>query len=145
MSNLKAIKKAKFIFKPFSKKQLKVLSWWAEDSPTSDKFILVADGSVRSGKTIVCSLSFVLFVMDRFNGQNAALVGKSSGAVRRNVVNTLKQMLYSLNYEVIDHRADNFLEITKDDVTNLFYIFGAKDESSQDLIQRTNPLWTIPR
>jgi len=128
MSNLKAIKKAKFIFKPFSKKQLKVLSWWAEDSPTSDKFILVADGSVRSGKTIVCSLSFVLFVMSRFNGQNAALVGKSSGAVRRNVVNTLKQMLYSLNYEVIDHRADNFLEITKDDVTNLFYIFGAKDK-----------------
>jgi len=145
MSNLKAIKKAKFIFKPFSKKQLKVLSWWAEDSPTSDKFILVADGSVRSGKTIVCSLSFVLFVMSRFNGQNAALVGKSSGAVRRNVVNTLKQMLYSLNYEVIDHRADNFLEITKDDVTNLFYIFGAKDESSQDLIQRINPLWIIPR
>ena len=128
MSNLKAIKKAKFIFKPFSKKQLKVLSWWAEDSPTSDKFILVADGSVRSGKTIVCSLSFVLFVMSRFNGQNAALVGKSSGAVRRNVVNTLKQMLYGLNYEVIDHRADNFLEITKDDVTNLFYIFGAKDK-----------------
>lgn len=128
MSNLKAIKKAKFIFKPFSKKQLKVLSWWAEDSPTSDKFILVADGSVRSGKTIVCSLSFVLFVMSRFNGLNAALVGKSSGAVRRNVVNTLKQMLYSLNYEVIDHRADNFLEITKDDVTNLFYIFGAKDK-----------------
>lgn len=128
MSNLKAIKKAKFIFKPFSKKQLKVLSWWAEDSPASDKFILVADGSVRSGKTIVCSLSFVLFVMSRFNGQNAALVGKSSGAVRRNVVNTLKQMLYSLNYEVIDHRADNFLEITKDDVTNLFYIFGAKDK-----------------
>ena len=128
MSNLKAVKKAKFIFKPFSKKQLKVLSWWAEDSPTSDKFILVADGSVRSGKTIVCSLSFVLFVMSRFNGQNAALVGKSSGAVRRNVVNTLKQMLYSLNYEVIDHRADNFLEITKDDVTNLFYIFGAKDK-----------------
>lgn len=128
MSNLKAIKKAKFIFKPFSKKQLKVLSWWAEDSPTSDKFILVADGSVRSGKTIVCSLSFVLFVMSRFNGQNAALVGKSSGAVRRNVVNTLKQMLYSLNYEVIDHRADNFLEITKDDITNLFYIFGAKDK-----------------
>ena len=128
MSNLKAIKKAKFIFKPFSKKQLKVLSWWAEDSPTSDKFILVADGSVRSGKTIACSLSFVLFVMSRFNGQNAALVGKSSGAVRRNVVNTLKQMLYSLNYEVIDHRADNFLEITKGNVTNLFYIFGAKDK-----------------
>ena len=128
MSNLKAIKKAKFIFEPFSKKQLKVLSWWAEDSPTSDKFILVADGSVRSGKTIVCSLSFVLFVMSRFNGQNAALVGKSSGAVRRNVVNTLKQMLYSLNYEVIDHRADNFLEITKGNVTNLFYIFGAKDK-----------------
>lgn len=145
MANLKAIKKSKFVFKPFSKKQLKVLTWWSDDSPTCNKFILVADGSVRSGKTIVCSLSFVLFVMNKFNGQNAALVGKSSGAVRRNVVNTLKQMLYSLDYEVIDHRADNFLEITKGNVTNLFYIFGAKDESSQDLIQRINSLWTIPR
>lgn len=34
---LKKIKKAVFKFKPFSKKQLKVLTWWLPESPVSDK------------------------------------------------------------------------------------------------------------
>lgn len=126
MANEKKIKLTGFKFQPFSKKQMKVLTYWQDNSPFKDKFLLVADGSVRSGKTLVCSLSFVLFVMHTFNGMNAALVGRSSGALRRNVVNTLKQMLLSLGYDCIDHRADNYLEITKDGVTNLFWLFGAK-------------------
>lgn len=65
--------------------------------------------------------------METFNGMNAALVGRSSGALRRNVVNTLKQMLLSMGYECIDHRADNYLEISKNGVMNLFWLFGAKD------------------
>lgn len=73
--------------------------------------------------------------MNTFNNMSAAMVGKSSGTLRRNVINTLKQMLLTLGYTCVDHRADNYLEITKGDTTNLFYLFGAKDESSQDLIQ----------
>lgn len=65
--------------------------------------------------------------MSTFNNMNAAMVGRSSGALRRNVVNTLKQMLLSLGYDCVDHRADNYLEINKDGVTNLFFLFGAKD------------------
>ena len=44
-------------------------------------------------------------------------------------------MLRSRGYTVADHRADNLVIITKGDVTNYFYIFGGKDERSQDLIQ----------
>ena len=51
---------------------------------------------------------------------------RSSGALRRNVVNTLKQMLLAMGYDCVDHRADNYLEITKNEVTNLFWLFGAK-------------------
>ena len=40
----------KFKFKPFSEKQLKILNWWQEGSPTSDRFFVVADGSIRAGK-----------------------------------------------------------------------------------------------
>lgn len=127
MANQKKLKLTGFKFQPFSKKQMKVLTYWQDNSPVSDKFLLVADGSVRSGKTICCSLSFVLFVMDTFNGMNAALVGRSSGALRRNVINTLKQMLLGMGYDCVDHRADNYLEITKNGVTNLFWLFGAKD------------------
>lgn len=35
----------------------------------------------------------------------------------------------------MDHRADNLVEISRSGVTNNFYIFGGKDERSQDLIQ----------
>ncbi|PHB10648.1 phage terminase large subunit, partial [Bacillus pseudomycoides] len=54
---------------------------------------------------------------------------------RRNVITPLKKMLKSRGYKVKDHRSENMLSITKDGVTNFFYIFGGKDESSQDLIQ----------
>ena len=39
-----------FEFSPFGRKQLKLLTWWQEDSPVSDRFMVVADGSIRSGK-----------------------------------------------------------------------------------------------
>lgn len=39
-----------FKFAPFSNKQLKLLTWWQDNSPVSDKFMVVADGSIRSGK-----------------------------------------------------------------------------------------------
>ena len=34
-----------------------------------------------------------------------------------------------------DHRADNLVVIRRGEVVNNFYIFGGKDERSQDLIQ----------
>ena len=36
---------------------------------------------------------------------------------------------------MVDHRADNLIVITRGKTTNNFYIFGGRDESSQDLIQ----------
>lgn len=133
----KMIKKkpAPFKFKPFSKKQLKVLSWWTENSPHKDKDGIICDGSVRAGKTIVMSLSFVIWAMETFEEENLGMAGKTIGSFRRNVVKPLKRMLLSRGYKVKDHRADNMLEITFKGVTNYFYIFGGKDEGSQDLIQ----------
>ena len=51
MANEKSIVQRPFQFQPFSKKQLALLSWWGKDSPYKDKFLCVADGSVRSGKS----------------------------------------------------------------------------------------------
>ena len=44
-------------------------------------------------------------------------------------------MLQSRGYIVTDHRADNLVVVTRGEITNYFYIFGGKDERSQDLIQ----------
>ena len=131
---MKRIKRV-FKFQPFSKKQRMVLNWWCKDSPVKDSDGIIADGAIRSGKTVSMSLSFIMWAMSSFNGENFAMCGKTIGSFRRNVLSGLKMMLHSRGYTVADHRADNLVIITKGDVTNYFYIFGGKDERSQDLIQ----------
>lgn len=134
--NIKSRQKGQtFHFSPFSRKQKQVLTWWCKDSPVHDKDGIIADGAIRSGKTVSMSLSFVMWAMSTFNGQNFAMCGKTIGSFRRNVLFWLKLMLKSRGYSVTDRRADNLIIIRKGDTENYFYIFGGKDERSQDLIQ----------
>lgn len=128
-------KPAPFKFKPFSRKQKQVLTWWRNGSPVKDMDGIICDGSVRAGKTVVMSLSFVMWAMETFQDENLGMAGKTIGSFRRNVITPLKRMLKSRGYVVKDHRADNMLTITFRGKTNYFYIFGGRDESSQDLIQ----------
>ncbi len=131
------IKPAAFRFRPFSRRQKQVLTWWCSTSPVQAAADgLIADGSIRSGKTVSLSLSFVLWGMARFNGQNFALCGKTIASLRRNVVGVLKQMLTARGgYTAAERRGDNLLIVTRGTVTNYYYLFGGKDEGSQDLIQ----------
>lgn len=134
--NIKSRQKGQtFHFSPFSRKQKQVLTWWCKDSPVHDKDGIIADGAIRSGKTVSMSLSFAMWAMSTFNGQKFAMCGKTIGSFRRNVLFWLKLMLKSRGYSVIDRRADNLIIIRKGDTENYFYIFGGKDERSQDLIQ----------
>lgn len=50
MANQKKVKVQGFKFQPFSQKQMKVLTCWQDNSPVKDKFLVIADGSIRSGK-----------------------------------------------------------------------------------------------
>ena len=102
-----------FKFKPFSLKQKKILTWWTNKSPVKNKNGIIADGSIRAGKTLCMSLSFVLWAMTKFNGQNFIMAGKTVGAFRRNVLFWLKLMLKVQGYKIKDRRADNLVEISK--------------------------------
>lgn len=127
---------ALFKFSPFSMKQLQVLTWWIdEDSPYKDNDGIICDGSVRAGKTVVMSLSYVMFVMHTFNKESAGMAGKTIGSFRRNVYKPLQLMLMSRGYRVRERRTDNMFIVSKDGKENYFYYFGGKDESSQDLVQ----------
>ena len=112
------MKKVLFKFKPFSKKQRMVLNWWCENSPVKDKDGIIADGAIRSGKTLCMSLSYVIWAMTNFNNQSFGMAGKTIGSFRRNVLFTLKLMLRSRGYKVTDHRSDNLIIITKGNVSN---------------------------
>lgn len=128
-------KTAIFRFKPFSRKQTQILTWWADGSAVKDYDGIIADGSIRSGKTLSMSLSFVLWAMHTFNGQDFAMCGKTIGSFRRNVLAILKKMLKARGFSIEDKRSENLVIISKGNVENNFYIFGGKDERSQDLIQ----------
>ena len=129
------VAQAVFNFKPFSRKQKQVLTWWMDSSSVKDMDGIIADGAIRSGKTVSMSLSFVIWAMERFDQQNFAMCGKTVGSFRRNVLLGLKLMLRSRGYDAVEKRADKLLEVSRNGKKNLFYIFGGKDERSQDLIQ----------
>lgn len=112
-----------FKFKKFSKKQKKVLNWWNDKSPVKDKNGIIADGSIRAGKTLSMSLSFVLWAMTKFNGQNFIMAGKTVGAFRRNVLFWLILMLRVQGYHIKNRRSDNLVEISKRRNNKLFLYF----------------------
>lgn len=127
--------KAVFRFKPFSRKQRKVLNWWCRSSPVRDYNGIIADGAIRSGKSVAMSLSFVIWAMSEFEACNFAMCGKTIGSFRRNVLFWLKLMLRSRGYSVSEQRTENLVVVRRGNLENYFYVFGGKDERSQDLIQ----------
>lgn len=122
-------------YEPFSKKQLQLLTWWTEKSPLKNRFGVIAEGSIRVGKTICMSLSFLFWSMQKFKNNNFAICGKTVGSVRRNVITPLIEMLKLRGYKVVDKRTEGYLVVAFKGRQNRYYIFGGKDESSAALVQ----------
>jgi len=115
-----------------SPKQIEILRW-----PYTGKRALICDGAVRSGKTSIMSLSFILWAMGQFDRCSFGLCGKTVGSAERNVIQPLLAMTYfaqngfALNYT----RSDHVLTVSRGKRGNRFYVFGGRDESSYMLIQ----------
>ena len=121
------------MFSTFGRKQLQVLSWWA--GPQASRYqAIICDGAVRSGKTSVLALSFVLWAMERFQGVSFAICGQTVGAARRNIIDPMREILGGL-FTLRERRSEGYLEISDGGVSNRFYLFGGKDEGSAGLIQ----------
>ncbi len=121
--------------KYFNKKQLNLLTWWSKNSPQRKKAGIICDGAIRSGKTVCMSLSFVLWAFCYFGNKNFALCGNTIISLRRNFVEDLKDTLKALGFLVVDKKSENYLEITKNNVSNRFYLFGGGYENSSSRIQ----------
>lgn len=129
------MKKSYFHWGPLSPRQKKILCWWHKDSPYAGYNGVIADGAIRSGKTVSMAFSFVVWAMSTYNRMSFALCGKTIASLRRNVLGTLKNQLRARGYTAKERRGDNLLIVSKGETVNMFYIFGGKDEGSQDLIQ----------
>lgn len=124
-----------FKWQPLSKKQRMLFNWWQADSPVRNSQGIIADGAIRSGKTVAMALSFVIWAMTSYDGQNFIMAGKTVKSFQRNVLKPLQAILPGRGYSCRHLQTDGLLRVSKGTVTNDFYIFGGKDEASQDLVQ----------
>lgn len=120
-----------FEFQKFSTKQQKLLYWWSKGSPYENNDILIADGSIRSGKTIACICSFLLWSQNTFEGENFIIAGKTINSLKKNVMNPLISILMSWNWDYKYNRSENYIEIGD----NTYYLYDANNQSSQDKLQ----------
>ena len=118
-----------------SKKQLQLLTWWMPNSPFKDANGVIAEGAIRAGKTIVGSLSYILWSMSTFKNQQFIISGKTIGSLRRNVITPLKDILYARGYNLFERKNENVLVVSDGKNRNTYFLFGGRDERSQDLVQ----------
>ena len=124
---------AAFEFKPFSRKQKKLMTWWMDASPHQNKDIVIADGSIRAGKTVSMICGFIDWSLAEFENENFIIAGKSMGALTKNVLNPMKKMLNAkgLRFNHIRSTEEPRIEIG----TNYYYLYGANNISSKDTLQ----------
>lgn len=123
------------VFRPFSEKQLRALTWWCDGSADQGKDAVICDGAVRSGKTMCMGISFIAWAFYRFENASFALCGKTIRSLRRNLITPLLPVLTELGFCCTEKVSANILEISNGTRNNRFYLFGGKDESSAALIQ----------
>lgn len=121
-----------FRFSPFSSKQLMLLTWWTRASPYGSHDGVIAEGSIRSGKTVGMIDSFVTWSLWAFpQGEDFIIAGRSMGALRRNVLKPLFQILRAKGLDYHYHRSEHWVQIG----ANTYHLFGASSEASQDVVQ----------
>lgn len=132
---MKLASKIKWVF---SRKHLKILSWWLPTSPVRGYFGIILDGAVRSGKSLPGSISYVKWAFHQFPGGGGEffIAGKTMHAVVRNIVRPLISVSSYIGFKIEHKKQDNLVLITsKSGAQHHFYLFGGNDERSQDLIQ----------
>jgi len=96
---------------------------------TSDAWINIAYGSVRSGKTIACNQRFLEFVR-KSESDEFLISGKTTQSLRRNVIKPLTKMMNTDGIKHEYHRYDGELEIED----KVCYVMGFNDEKAVDVI-----------
>jgi len=120
-----------FQLKPFSRRQRQALLWWRPGSGHEHCRIFLADGAIRSGKTVSMILSFLLWSQSCFRGADFILAGVTAGALKRNVLTPLFGMLESFGIGWEYRRAEGKVIIGD----NTYHLFGADKDNAQDKLQ----------
>ena len=116
---------------PISNKQKQILAF-----PFTKYDALIADGAIRSGKTVFMMVAFVDDAMRRFNNQRFGICGKTVDSTVKNIITPYVGLNYAKEkYSITWKRTDKLLVVSDGEHENIFEIFGGKDERSFMLIQ----------
>lgn len=119
------------ISKGMSKKQLQILAF-----PNSDYDALICDGAIRSGKTSIMSVAFVIWAMRDFDKRTFGICSKTISTAHKNVIKPLLAMTYmQKKFNIISRGGGSELIIKGFGHTNTFYCYGGQDSRSYMLIQ----------
>ena len=107
---------------PFSPKQLALIDH-------SNAKMNIATGSVRSGKTIACTVRWIKYLLE---GPDAdyAMLGKSLGTLKRNVINDLFDIVGKSNAKWVDRQQGEMQILGK-----RVYAIGAATEEAEERIR----------
>lgn len=124
---------ATFKFQPFSEQQRRLMHWWRPGLRSAEADFVIADGAIRSGKTIACIIGFLTWSQEMFSGESFILAGKTVGALKKNVIRPMLQIMeaWGWPYEYIRSGTDARIEIGQ----NTYYLYGAYTEAAQDALQ----------
>lgn len=114
-----------------SERQQLLSTWWSRGSEYADHEGVIAEGSIRSGKTFSMITGFLLWSNARFRNSNFIIAGRTMGALKRNVVKPMLRILRTMGWEYKYDRSENSIAIG----SNTYYLFGASTEASQDVLQ----------
>ena len=98
-------------YREFSRKQKRVLTWWAPGSPDRKKEAIICDGAVRSGKTMAMGLGFFLWAQASFDGQRFGICGKTIASLRRNVLAEILPRLEGMGAVWKERRSENLVTV----------------------------------
>ena len=109
-------------WKPFSARQKDFIS-------NSTAKMNIATGSVRSGKTIACTVRWIRYLMAGPDS-DYAMLGKSLGTLKRNVINDLFDIVGKGNARWVDRQQGEMLILGK-----RVYAIGAATEEAEERIR----------
>ena len=92
---------------------------------------MLADGAIRSGKTVSMILSFLLWSLTTFQDKDFIIAGVTGGALRRNVLAPMFRILEAYGIPCDWKRTEAKLLIG----SNSYHLFGADKDNAQDKLQ----------
>lgn len=116
-----------------SEKQERLFTWW------QDRYdAVIAEGSIRSGKSYAMSIAYIFWAMHNFNACDFIMAGQSIGSLKRNVVIKLTTILknsQSFNFGVKINDSKSYFDVFYRGKRNRFYLFGGSDAGSYATVQ----------